>query len=353
LLEWTLKNRVDWARYVVGKCSWETGMDTSKRFQIQQPTGGEVVDFLRLVELQAAASHAGGVLAQFAAALSKHEDEAHWRRIQKDYAEKTQSLWKDDWFRDFDSRAMKLVENADRDPSQAAPAFCGISTREQNTAMLPTLKAMYERMQKNREHPESSADEALNWSSFVLPFIEAAYAAGDRRLASATVEAICERIYRSMDRRTLASVEAPQARLGWPGTSCEIWGAHGAFGGEVYGWGAVMPAHIIRTILGFRESDRPGEFLLGPGFGSELAIAERRYGLDGLAYAGRRIGVNYSFSDTQRLTAELKLPLSAHLTSVADANGGKVNFTRKESSWEIPMENHEQYRIRVEGLTAD
>ena len=35
---------------------------------------------------------------------------------------------------------MKLVENADRDPSQAAPAFCGIATDEQNKAMLSSLK---------------------------------------------------------------------------------------------------------------------------------------------------------------------------------------------------------------------
>ena len=353
LLQWTLKNRVDSARYVVGKCSWETGMDTSKRFQIQQPTGGEVVDFLRLVELQAAASHAGGVLAHFAVALSKHEDQAHWRRIQKDFADKTQSLWKDDWFHDFDSRAMKLVENADRDPSQAAPAFCGIATPEQKQAMLRTLKIMYERMQNNREHPESSADEALNWSSFVLPFVESAYAAGDRGLASATVEAICERIYRSMDRRTLASPDAPQARLGWPGTSCEIWGAHGAFGGEVYGWGAVMPAHIIRTILGFRESGRAGEFLLSPGFGPDLSIAGRRYGLDGLTYASLRIGVNYTFIGGKQLKAELKLPPQAHIASVSRGTAETVNFTRKQSAWEIPMENHEQYRIKVEGLAVD
>ena len=350
LLQWTLKNRVDSGKYVVGKCSWETGMDTSKRFQIQQPTGGEVVDFLRLVELQAAASHAGGVLAHFAAALSNHEGEAQWRRIQKDYAEKTQSLWKGDWFHDFDSRAMKLVENAERDPSQAAPAFCGIATEEQNEAMLSTLKSMYERMEKNRERPESSADEALNWSSFVLPFVESAYAAGDRRLASATVEAICERIFRSMDRRSLQSQEAPEARLGWPGTSCEIWGAHGAFGGEVYGWGAVMPAHIIRTIIGFRESEEEGEFVLSPGFGPAFALAGKRFALDGLRYAGRTIGVSYAFADEKQVTALLKLPLQAQIASVSRGNGEAVKFTRQGAAWEIPMENFEQYRVRITGL---
>ena len=350
LLRWTLKNRVDSEGYVVGKCSWETGMDTSKRFQIQQPTGGEVVEFLRLVELQAAASHAGATLAHFATVLAKSEDKAQWLHIQKDYADKTQRLWKADWFHDFDSRAMKLVENADRDPSQAAPAFCGIATDEQNKAMLSSLRSMYERMQRNGERPESSADEALNWSSFVLPFVESAHAAGDRKLASATVQAICERIYSSMDRRDLRSPEVPQARLGWPGTSCEIWGAHGAFGGEVYGWGAVMPAHIIRSVIGFREAGEPGQFVLTPSFGPALAAGGKRYALKGLPYAGRTIGVSYAFSDEKQLTAELKLPAEAHVISVSRANGEPAKFSRKRSSWEIEMENHELYRVRAAGF---
>ena len=352
LLRWTLKNRVDSEGYVVGKCSWETGMDTSKRFQIQQPTGGEVVEFLRLVELQAAASHAGATLAHFASVLSKSEDKSQWLHIQKDYADKTQRLWKADWFHDFDSRAMKLVENADRDPSQAAPAFCGIATEEQNKAMLSSLRSMYERMQKNRELPESSADEALNWSSFVLPFIESAYSAGDRQLASATVEAICERIYSSMDRRGLHSPEASQARLGWPGTSCEIWGAHGAFGGEVYGWGAVMPAHIIRNLMGFRESGEPGLFFLSPSFGQALAVGGKRYALNELPYGGRAIGVSYAFSGEKQMTATLKLPAEARIITVSRANGEPAKFVRRENVWEVEMENYEQYRIRTGGLTA-
>ncbi len=352
LLRWTLKNRSDADGYIVGKCSWETGMDTSKRFQIQQPTGAELVGFLRLVELQAAASHAGAVLAHFASILSDNQSKPQWLRIRAEYAEKTQSLWRGDWFHDFDSRARKLVENADRDPSQAAPAFCGVSTPDQDRALLTTLRSMFERMQKKSDRPESSADEALNWSSFVLPFVESAHAAGDGRLASATVEAICERIYRSMDRRTLEAPDAPHARLGWPGTSCEIWGAHGAFGGEVYGWGAVMPAHIIRNLIGFRETDRPGQFVLGPGFGPALAGAGKRYTLQGLRYGGGRIGVSYTFSDESHLTAELSLPSAAHVVSVARTTGEQGKFAQKDGGWEIEMENFERYRITVSGLVA-
>jgi hypothetical protein len=292
------------------------------------------------------------VLAHFAIVLSDHENQPQWQHIQREYAETTQRLWKGDWFHDFDSRAMKLVENADRDPSQAAPAFCGIATEAQNKAMLATLHSMFERMQKNSERPESSADEALNWSSFVLPFVESAYAAGDRRLASATVEAICERVYSSMDRRSLQDPAAPHARLGWPGTSCEIWGAHGAFGGEVYGWGAVMPAHIIRTLIGFRESGQRGEFVLCPSFGPAFAAAGKRYALRDLPYSGKRIGVSYTFSDERQLTAGLTLPVEARVVKVTRANGEAAKFAGREGHWEVAMENYQQYRIEVAGLTT-
>ena len=218
--------------------------------------------------------------------------------------------------------------------------------------MLPGLRSMYERMQKNRELPESLADEALNWSSFVLPFVESAYAAGEQRLASATVEAICERIYVSMDRRGLHSPEAPQARLGWPGTSCEIWGAHGSFGGEVYGWGAVMPAHIIRNLIGLRESGEPGQFVLSPSFGPALAIGGKRYALKALPHAGRMIGVSYAFSDEKQVTAELKLPAAARIISVSRANGEPAKFGRMGSNWKVEMENYGQYRVLTAGITA-
>lgn len=47
-LEWTLKHRTDSEGWVVAKCSWESGMDGSSRFLIQQPTGGELIDFIRV-----------------------------------------------------------------------------------------------------------------------------------------------------------------------------------------------------------------------------------------------------------------------------------------------------------------
>lgn len=354
LLRWTLAHRVDSDGFVVGKCSWETGMDTSKRFQIQQPTGGELVDFLRLVELQAAASQAAGILSRFAALVSDTKNISQWQHLQQVYAGKTQQLWKDDWFHDFDSRTMQLVMAAERDPSQAAPAFCGVATEDQKKQIQPTLRKMYDKMQAQAQNAESSADDALNWSSFVLPFLESAWSSGDRELASMTVEVICERIYSSIDRR---SIDGPSGgahpRLGWPGVSCEVWGAHGAFGGEVYGWGAVMPAHIIRNLIGFRETDDAGQFVLSPGFGPLLAQSGRQYGIAGLSYAKEKLGLHFTFLDSRNLSAELDLPEPVRIQWIRSSSGQLLRFERNEVRWQFKAENHESYVVKLSGFSKE
>jgi hypothetical protein len=351
LLRWTLAHRVDSDGFVVGKCSWETGMDTSKRFQIQQPTGGELVEFLRLVELQAAASQAAGILSRFAALVSDTENISQWQQLQQVYAGKTQQLWKDDWFHDFDTRTMQLVTAAERDPSQASPAFCGVATENRKKLILPTLRKMYDKMQAQAQNTESSADDALNWSSFVLPFLESAWTAGDRELASITVESICDRIYSSMDRRSVDALSgAAHPRLGWPGVSCEVWGAHGAFGGEVYGWGAVMPAHIIRNLFGFRETDDAGQFMLSPGFGS-LAQPGRQYGIAGLLYGSQKIGLHFTVVDASHLSAELELPESAQIQSITSTSGQSLQFERNEVRWQFTAKNHESYVVKLSGFS--
>jgi len=352
LLRWTLVHRIDSDKFIVGKCSWETGMDTSKRFQIQQPTGGELVEFLRLVELQAAAAHAGGVLARFAKLVGDTRSVTEWSLVQSTYAEKTRQLWKDDWFHDFDTRTMHLVEIAQRDPSQAGPAFCGIASESQKRLIGNTLQKMYDEMQAQERQPKSSADNALDWSSFVLPYLESTWACGQQELASATVESICERIYTSMDRHSVGHTESEgtkHPRLGWPGTSCEVWGPHGAFGGEVYGWGAVMPAHIVRNIVGFRETQFPNRFTLGPGFGSRLAGAGKRYKLEGLRYASHVIDLDFSFADERSLLITLTVLGGSPGLSVSDASGTRLKTTRNGSAWQFEAKNFTVYALELSG----
>lgn len=353
LLRWTLAHRVDSAGFVVGKCSWETGMDASKRFGIEQPTGGELVDFLHLVELQAAASQAGAVLARFAKIVADHSSIEEWQDIQKSYGAKTQQLWKDDWFHDFDSRSMKLIEATERDPSQAAPAFCGIASGDQKKQILRTLQKMYENMEAQTQQASLWADFPLGWSSFVLPYLESAWAAGGGELASKTVESICNRIYASMDRHSIEGPTGPAGtphKLGWPGVSCEVWGAHGAFGGEGYGWGAVMPAHIIRNLIGFRETDDVERITLSPGFGPLLSGTGKRYGIEGLTYAKRRLNLPFTFIDANRMVAELELAGSHQVASVVGPDGQLLTIQRAGLSAQFQVQNFARYRVELAEL---
>jgi len=285
-VRWTLEHRTDAAGYVVGKCSWETGMDASSRFLIQQPTGGELIDFIRVVELQAATAHAGRLLAGLAAEQGKTAEAADWRRVESEYAAKTQSLWNGrDWFQDFDTRTGKpivLVNPATgplkREVGQCAPIFLGVATAEQTRAMAPPLR-------EYRARP----NYFLEWPSFVLPYLESLWTTGERAFAAEVVHDIAERVYGSVDRRAVGA-----DGLGWPGVSCEMWALKGALGGEGYGWGATLPAHIIRSVIGFRETAEAGKISLCPNLPEALAQEGKSYTVDNLAVGGERLSLSYT-----------------------------------------------------------
>jgi hypothetical protein len=302
LMRWTMKNRADSAGFIVGKCSWETGMDASRRFLIQQPTGAELIEFVRIVELQAAASHAAGVLHRFAAALSETAAASDWRKLQRDYAQKTQQLWNDkEWFEDFDTRSGKRIRDVGRDLGQVAPIFCGIATRDQVSAMRPQLHEFYQQSRAGNIKNVDGWVDGLQWSSLTLPYLESLWTAGELELLANTVHMIAERIYTSMDRRTVGKVENSwvvpregEARIGIPGVSCEMWTPQGAGGAEGYGWGAVLPVHIIRNVVGLRETEKPEALWLCPNLPDELLQSGRTYRLLNAQFRGAALRISYT-----------------------------------------------------------
>ncbi len=184
LLKWTIANRVDAGGFLVGKCSWETGMDASKRFLINQPTGGELTEFVRLSELQAAAAQAGAILARFAELVSDRASIAEWKQVQATFTARTQTLWKNGWFRDFDSRTGRLVTDVEPDPAQSAALFCGVANADQTREALLTLHKLYDASRARRKQPAQGWDDGLAWSSLVLPYLESVWSAGDYVLAN-------------------------------------------------------------------------------------------------------------------------------------------------------------------------
>jgi len=128
---------------------------------------GELIEFLRIVELQAATSHAARILDHFAEVLGDASSRADWQKIQQVYAAKTQSLWKEDWFYDFDTRNGQLVTSVGRDVGQVAPVFCGIASDDQKEKMRPALQKFLSDSLEGRRlcQERRNWQDGLHWSS--------------------------------------------------------------------------------------------------------------------------------------------------------------------------------------------
>jgi hypothetical protein len=358
-LRWTLQNRTDADGFIVGKCSWETGMDASTRFLIQQPTGGELIEFLRIVELQAATSQAAGILLQFADVLGDTNSRAEWAKIRQLYATKTQSLWKEDWFYDFDTRSGQLVTSVARDIGQVAPVICGIATREQQQRMMPTFRKFFADSLAGHASTPGFEDwqDGLHWSSLVLPYVESLWLAGELELLSQVVQAIADRVYVTTDRRSIAlpssggKPSADTPKLGWPGISCEVWGANGAYGGEGYGWGAVLPAHIIRSLIGIRDPRETDELPLSPNLPDAFMVSGRSYRVLNMQYRGGLLGLTMQVLNPQRLRLEGVWSGSVRTVGVKDAAGTSVPLQVSGSSWQFEATNHHQYLVHIAGAS--
>src|ERR1017187_5609953 len=169
-------------------------MDAASRFLIQQPTGGELTEFLRIVELQAATAHAAEVLGQFADTLGQEDAAQEWANLREVYSAKTQTLWKDDWFYDFDTRNGELVTAVGKDVGQVAPIFCHVATSEQIDRMRPNLHKFFVDSSARHLPPADAWQDELHWSSLVLPYLESVSAAGELELLSQVIHTIADRV---------------------------------------------------------------------------------------------------------------------------------------------------------------
>jgi neutral trehalase len=124
-------------------CSWESGQDVSSRFGPQQ-TGGTIIQHVRPVDLQASVALSAELLARWATILAdnagtadtaglsgqtgeRSSEAAWWRTVAGAFGEKTMAMWRDGWFRDYDSRAREWSTKPDA--MHLAPVFCGVVGR--------------------------------------------------------------------------------------------------------------------------------------------------------------------------------------------------------------------------------
>ncbi len=207
-LRWWLENRRDAEGWIVYACSWESGQDVSSRFGPQQ-TGGTIIQHVRPVDLQASVALSAEILARWAALLAgslrnedvleadQHvnelvQDAVWWQKIAADYAEKTRTMWRNGWFRDYDSMAREW--STQQDAMHLAPVFCGVVTGDQLEQLRPFL---------SQPPMHSSGWAPLSWPPVVMTLIGAAAAAHMPMDAAELAFRYIDGSYRSTDRREL------------------------------------------------------------------------------------------------------------------------------------------------------
>lgn len=279
-LHWWLEHRRDTAGWLVYACSWESGQDVSSRFGPQQ-TGGTIIQHVRPVDLQASMAQAAEILARWATLLAKETapgigtglapaqqdapsvdlttDAASWQNIANEFTARTRLMWRDGWFRDYDSVASEWSNQ--QDAMHLAPVFCGAATTEHIEHLRPFL---------TQPPMHSSGWAPLSWPPVVMTLTGAAAAAHMPLDAAELAYRYIDAAYRSIDSRELDEqgglpgitreyhqvIEAPTRAQKWPtaqGTPTTFDYANAGI--EGYGWGALSIHLLIRYLLGLREEE--------------------------------------------------------------------------------------------------
>jgi len=320
-LKWWLTHRTGPQGGLHCHCDWESGQDGSKRFP---QTEGGVTDAVRALDVEASMAEALQIMATFARLTGRTADETRWRALAQQRTTAVRGMFVDGAFRDFDATRHQPILLPDyADVMMLTPLACGVATAEQVQACRRWLEYF-------REHPALW----LEWPSFFLVYTEAAWTAGLRKLAAAATADIADRVYSRLDARAPHYAD-PTDPFSYrvPGVANEYWplSAEAEPGGENYGWGATLPLHIIRSLLGFRETadyDAPA-FHLSPCLPLRLRIPGRSYGLRNLHFRGLDLAIRCEVADADTLRVALDFcaprPLELCITDSSGRRRGAVS----------------------------
>jgi hypothetical protein len=258
-LRWWLDNRRDADGWLVFACSWESGQDVSSRFGPQQ-TGGTIIQHVRPADLQASMVQGAEILARWASLLVDAAEPVtetpidfaaevrRWRNITDEFMVKTRLMWRDGWFRDYDSVTKEW--STQQDAMHLAPIFCGAAGLEHIGQLRPFLA---------QPPMHSSGWAPLSWPPVVMTLVGAADMAQMPLDAAELAYRYIDASYRSIDSRAL------DEEGGLPGVTREYrrtiaTGKEGEIdyvnaGIEGYGWGALSVHLLLCHVLGLHAQD--------------------------------------------------------------------------------------------------
>ncbi|MEQ8768446.1 MAG: hypothetical protein RL885_31365 [Planctomycetota bacterium] len=272
-LEYWLRRRRDADGLPFYVCSWESGQDSSERFACHQPTGGECTRHVHPVDL-----HVGMI--QAASFLSRFSNGDRWRDIAEELRASLTRLWTRHGFYDH-------VRGSDRhdpieDVTHLSPALLGDVSAAQQEVLQEQL-----RMRIAERSP------GLEWASFFFQLCECGHRLEMPFEIAEVVAYNADRIWSAWDRRDWSGSEP------LPGIALEHWALDAPRGGEGYGWGATMPLHLVRGVIGFRDEGDTVRFQ--PTLPESLWIPGREYTVTSLPHRGGRFDVRISVASEDEL----------------------------------------------------
>jgi len=290
-VEWWLANRTDKDGWFHCNNSWESGQDGSLRFTFDGGEEGDVSDFVRTVDVEAAMAEAMLVMSKIAPLTGHDSDTEKWTAMAKDRIGRMHTMYKDGWFRDIDGRnGMPIMLDTYGDVMMLLPLTTGFATKQQIREIAPRLPAF------------TKGDKMLIWPPGIFFYTEAmrrteGFANLGAELIVSTGNRIYERMSASKTSTTGYSLPHLPGKYNYriPGVSNEFWPVdlkNSNYGGaENYGWGATLPATVIRSLFGFIESDNENEFYIAPVVTFNLAATGKRFGISGMMYQDHKFNI--------------------------------------------------------------
>jgi hypothetical protein len=222
----------------------------------------------------------------------------YWTEIATEFTVKTQLMWRDGWFRDYDSVAR--VWSSERDAMHLAPVFCSTATGGHIEQLRPILA----------EPPSHSSQWApLNWPPVVLTLIGATSVANMHQEAAELAYRFIDASYRSTDSRQL------DEHGGLPGVTREYrrtvtrgkWDEtdYVNAGIEGYGWGTLSVYLLMRHVLGLQAHDTSSIEIM-PMLPQALRKVGATYTAGPIPWGNYFLYITYIVQDAQSYRAKLR-----------------------------------------------
>lgn len=349
-IKWWVENRSDSDGYLHYKCSWESGEDNAARFGIARPGGGQLIENIRAVELQAVIAQAAKSMKYYAELIGAGGDIDLWTRMEREYILRLRDLWHDQWFHDYDTSQKSFTPYTD--PLHLTPIIFDLVNENEYRDFLSHPEELLAKFKV------STGVNALDWPSLTLPFLAAISKAGEkiedlRNYLASKVFALISMIYSWEDSPELSLAKplpgVSYERWKWPQMDSPVT--------EGYGWGAFSIDMILRYLIGFREMpfSNGKEFRLYPNLPGELVSLVQGGALcvKNLRFRDLLFDVQYSLSDRKRLdtTIEVSSNNSFKELWVTDACQNtvfKMSLASGKNSIKIKLDNGRPYTFHFQ-----